>query len=133
MNKYRELFGDDENFDIAIAVAKEITSIASKAVDLDLNNDEIFFNSLVLHLIPTITRLKTNLSLKNPILQEIKSKYTETFGLAWMSSLIVEKNLGVRIPESEIGYIAIHIGSAIERNKKKIRTKVITNSGTSSR
>ena len=110
-------------------IARDIIELASNSLNIDFAEDKVFLNGLILHLRPTINRLRYGLNLKNPMLEEIKSNYPEVFGVAWMCSNIFEKYLDLKIPESEIGYIAIHIGAAAERNRKTIKTLVICHSG----
>ncbi|NMM65915.1 transcription antiterminator [Clostridium sp. P21] len=110
-------------------IARDIIELSGKSLGIDFSEDKAFLNGLILHLRPTINRLKYGLNLKNPMLEEIKSNYPEVFGVAWICSSIFEKYLDLKIPESEIGYIAIHIGAAAERNRKTIKTLVICHSG----
>lgn len=120
---------DERNEDIAMTMAKEIVEIAQRSLAMDFSSDKLLLNGLILHLQPTINRLKYGLSLRNPILNEIKSNYPEIFGVAWMTSVVFEKYLGKNIGEEEIGYIALHIGAAVERAKKPLRTLVVCTSG----
>ncbi|TZE81519.1 BglG family transcription antiterminator [Calorimonas adulescens] len=122
-------FYDERNEDIAMTMAKEIIEIAQRSLAMDFSSDKLLLNGLILHLQPTINRLKYGLSLRNPILNEIKSNYPEIFGVAWMTSVVFEKYLGKNIGEEEIGYIALHIGAAVERAKKPLRTLVVCTSG----
>ncbi|QXM05353.1 BglG family transcription antiterminator [Crassaminicella indica] len=118
-----------EESEIAVEIAKSIVDVASDALNMDLREDQALINGLVLHLRPTINRLKYGLTLNNPILEDIKSNYPDIFGVAWMSSRVFEKYLDKRIPESEIGYITLHLGAAVERNRRQIKTLVICHSG----
>lgn len=134
--KYREDFSDFqltvedlEDLGLPLIMAKEIIDIASNALNIDLTQDEGLLSGLVLHLRPTINRVKYGLSFKNPILEDIKENYPEIYGVSWMTSIVFKKYLGIGIPESEIGYIAMHIGAAVERNKQKIKTMVVCHTG----
>lgn len=115
--------------DLSIDMAKEIIDIAQRSLGTYLEKDEQLLNGLILHLRPTINRLKYGLALRNPVLNEIKENYSEFFGVAWMASTVFNKYLGVKIPEEEIGYIALHIGAAVERNIKPFKVLVVCSSG----
>lgn len=115
--------------ELAVGIARTIVKLAEDTLSLDFSKDKHLLNGLILHLRPTINRLKYGLTLRNPFLEEIKTNYPDIFGVAWMSSTVFEKYLDVRIPESEIGYIAMHIGAAAERQRKSIKTLVICHSG----
>lgn len=118
--------GDNE---LAVIMAKDIIGIADRALRLNLKEDKQLFNGLILHLRPTINRLKYGLTLRNPILKEIKENYTEIYGAAWMTSTTFEKYLGVKMPEEEIGYICLHLAASVERNKNPLKTLIVCASG----
>lgn len=122
-------FEELEDLGLPLVMAEEIAQIASNALNMDLTKDERLLSGLALHLRPTINRVKYGLTLKNPILDDIKKNYPEIYGVSWMTSVVFEKYLAVSIPESEIGYIAMHIGAAVERNREKIKTMVICHTG----
>jgi transcriptional antiterminator len=115
--------------ELAIIMAKEIISIAERALRINLYNDKQLLNGLILHLRPTINRLRYGLTLRNPILKEIKENYIEIYGAAWMTSTIFEKYIGVKIPEEEIGYICLHLAASVERNKNPLKALIVCASG----
>ncbi|WP_378954189.1 BglG family transcription antiterminator [Pelosinus sp. sgz500959] len=119
----------DEENNLAIVMAKEIIMIAQNVLSYDLSHDKQLLNGLILHLRPTINRLKYGLTLRNPILHEIQENYPEVYGVAWMTSIVFEKYVGCRANEEEIGYIALHIGAAVERAQKPFRALVVCTSG----
>ena len=119
----------DEDNQQAVIMSREIISIAERVLNIKLSNDIQLLNGLILHLRPTINRLKYGLTLRNPLIEQIKESYPEMFGTAWMTSVVFEKYLGVKIQEEEIGYIALHIGASVERNKSLIRVLVVCASG----
>lgn len=122
-------FEKQSNSDLAVIISKEIIETSERALSMDLSHDKQFLNGLILHLRPTINRLKYGLTLRNPILNEIKEDYPDIYGVAWMTSVIFQKYLGVKIPEEEIGYLALHIGASVERNKSLVRALVVCTSG----
>jgi transcriptional antiterminator len=116
----------DINF---VELAKSIIAMYSDILNVDLAKDEGLLTRLVLHLRPTIIRLKYGLKLTNPMLERIKQEYTSIFGAAWASSSIFEKKFGVSINEDEVGYLALHLALSVENIKSKIRTIVVCSSG----
>jgi transcriptional antiterminator len=123
---YEDYEKDDE---LSVTMSKEIISIAQRALGMNLSNDTSLLNGLILHLRPTINRLKYGLSLRNPILDQIKENYPEIYGVAWMTSIVFEKYIGVKITDEEIGYIALHLGAAVERYQKPFKAIVVCTSG----
>ncbi|WP_461205632.1 BglG family transcription antiterminator [Clostridium sp. DL1XJH146] len=121
--------GNQDEVDLEVEIANNIIQVASDALHMNLKEDKILLNGLILHLRPTINRLKYGLTLRNPILEEIKINYPDIFGIAWITSRVFEKYLDVKVPEAEIGYIAMHLGASIERNRKRIKILVVCHSG----
>jgi transcriptional antiterminator len=122
-------FINKEEDELACVIAKEIIEVSEKVFSLDLQGDKQLFNGLILHLRPTINRLKYGLALRNPMIEEIKETCPEAFGAAWMCSGIFEKYLAEKITEEEIGYIALHLAAAIDRQKVCLKVLVVCTSG----
>ncbi|MEN8078558.1 BglG family transcription antiterminator [Clostridioides difficile] len=114
---------------IYIQVAKEIIQLVSDILRVNLYEDTILLTGLVIHLRPTIIRLKNNLELRNPLLSRIKNEYLSIFGATWSCNSIFERNFNVSINEDEVGYISLHIASAIERISNKVKAVIICSSG----
>ncbi|WP_227855561.1 BglG family transcription antiterminator [Clostridioides sp. ES-S-0048-02] len=102
----------------------EVMDITNKMIDLaedefkiSLKNDERLFKDLANHLGPSINRLNMGLEIRNPLLEEIKTKYSYAYNGVEKVSKVIKDKLNINsIPESEIGYIAMHFASAIEKN-----------------
>ncbi len=82
---------------------------------MDFSKDNLLIDGLTNHLMYTITRIKSNLNIRNPMLKEIKEKYNLLFNKTQEIMNVVIQKYNIDIPEDEIGYIAIHLGAAIER------------------
>lgn len=120
--KVRKLLKDDSDLlfsNKTFEMVKEIIDLASIESGHGLNNDEELMLALLAHLEPAINRLTMGLEIRNPLLQRIKEEYNEIFRLSLKCGKILEKKLGIEIPESEIGYLAMHLGAALENHKKK--------------
>jgi len=119
-----------EKYDVNLTeAAKSIISLSSEILNIDLTKDEGLLTRLVLHLRPTIMRLKYGLRLTNPILYKIKEEYTNIFGVAWACNSIFERNFGVSINEDEVGYLVLHLALAVENIRSKIKTVIVCSSG----
>lgn len=110
-------------------VAKEIILLISDIIGIDLSNDKILLTGLAIHLRPIIVRLKNNLELRNPLLSRIKNEYFSIFGATWSCNSIFKKNFNVSINEDEVGYISLHIASAIDRLENKFKAIIVCSSG----
>jgi transcriptional antiterminator len=61
--------------------------------------------------------LERNDKIENPFLIEIETLYKKEMEVARKAVAILEKRLGISIPEGETGFITLHIHSAINRGK----------------
>jgi activator of the mannose operon (transcriptional antiterminator) len=119
-----------ENYDVDFTdMAKSIIAMSSEILDVDLTKDEGLLTRLVLHLRPTVMRLKYGLRLTNPILSRIKEEYTNIFGVAWACNSIFENKFGVTINEDEVGYLVLHLALSVDKIRSKIKTVIVCSSG----
>lgn len=106
--------------DDIIKISSEILSNAYDELGLYIKADRQSIMWLATHLQPALYRLKMKMEIRNPLLEEIKTNYTQIYNVAVKSVVPIEKELGISIPDSEIAYIAMHIGASVERNKKNL-------------
>jgi len=95
--------------------AKKITNILNDIAGISLQYDEGFLKMLALHLKTAITKIRYGLPIKNPLLDDIKDKYPFAFNIAKRVLGIIGKEMHMKIPEDEIGYIAMYISVAFEK------------------
>lgn len=106
--------GLDEMVDSMIDMAERIFGMGFK-------DDELLKSGLLTHLEPALYRLSAGLAIRNPLINDIKTKYTDLFNNTKTICKILEKEIKEPIPDDEIGYIAMHFGAAIERKEKDAR------------
>ncbi len=99
-------------------IVKEMLQRIDEKYDLDLEKDEELFIAMCLHLKPAINRYKYHMNIRNPMLEEIKSKYPLSFDAALIGAEVLSEKMKIKIDENEIGYLALHIEVAQERKKK---------------
>lgn len=95
---------------------EEIIRYFEEETGLQLMDDQQLHQSLMLHMKTAMNRFRRGRVAKNPYLQEIKNKYPFVFQMAKQSVQGLENHLGRMIDEDEIGYIALHLRVAYERN-----------------
>ncbi len=110
------------NFEL-VKLSREIIKIAEAETGRFLGNNEKLLEGLVNHLEPALKRLRLKMDIRNPLLHEIKSRYPQLLKISEKCARVLEDYLGQKLPESEIAYIAMHLGSVIE--KKEISLKNI--------
>ncbi|MDN5331898.1 MAG: hypothetical protein PWP45_1123 [Tepidanaerobacteraceae bacterium] len=112
-----------------LEIVYDMISVVENTLDVKLSNDKFLVAGLALHLRPVINRIRYGMNLHNPILAQIKENYTSIYGIAWITAGIIEKRLGIKVGEEEVGYLAMHLGAAIERATAPKKALVICSSG----
>lgn len=123
--KFNELMNNVEG-DV-VSICEEIITMIENNLKENLN--EGIHISLIDHINFTLKRLRENNDIVNPFLVETEVLYKREYALAQIAVGMLEKRTGIRIPDGEAGFIALHIHSA--RNKgnlsKTIKYTYITN------
>lgn len=99
------------------SIIYQMIKIAEEETGYSLSKNDSLLIGMVDHLRPAINRIQMNLDIRNPLLDVIKEKYPLIYQTSEKCAKILESQLNLSMPESEIGYIAMHLGSAIERIK----------------
>jgi mannitol operon transcriptional antiterminator len=110
-------------------VTRLIRSVEEK-LKLELIGDGSLKEGLLQHITPVLQRLRNGESIRNPLLSQIKKDYEELFSLIKSSVQGIADD--VKLPDEEIGYLVMHFGAAMERNKqlsRKVRALLVCTSG----
>ncbi|WP_243291678.1 transcription antiterminator [Bacillus sp. FJAT-47783] len=94
-----------------IAVVSDVIDFISNKVGLPLN--EHIHIALTDHITFAIKRLQQGMGINNPFLVETKTLYPNEFEIAKEVIDIINEKLQVNLPEGEVGFIALHIHSAL--------------------
>ncbi|SFC43685.1 BglG family transcription antiterminator [Clostridium uliginosum] len=97
------------------SLRKEIFEKVFESTGLSLEEDEKLIQGLEYHLYYALNRLVLNIKYKNPMLKEIKEKYKLPYEVAKIAAMVIEEKYKVEVVEDEIGYLALHFGTYIER------------------
>lgn len=104
-----------------------------KEYGIIITNKRSLIKNLILHLRPAIYRLKFNIKLYNPLLKDIKNRYTQIYSTAKNIFKKIENIYDFEANEDEIGYIAMHFASALHNQRNayggKIDILVVCGSG----
>lgn len=123
----KEIEVSDETIDLV----QEIITLIKSQMNITIMPGD-FFDEFVYHMFFMINRVKFGIEIKNPILEDIKEKYSVAFKMAELSKCIVEDKLGKKVSKDEVGYMAMYFGVFISENsyKNKIyRVAIICGSG----
>lgn len=88
---------------------------------VSLIDDEVLETGMITHLRPALTRMHYHLEIRNPLLDQIKEQYAETFENSKKACDVIEAELNQKVPDDEIGYLAMHFGAAMERLNQRMQ------------
>lgn len=114
-------------------ILNKFINILSSKLNIDLNNDVQLEQNLLTHLRPTITRLKLKSYSNNPILDHIKTEYTDIYISVMTTIEELEEKNEIYFDSNEIGYICLHIIASINKpsNISKNKALLLCNEGLS--
>lgn len=92
------------------------------AIDLIRKRSDVMLNesvhvALTDHILFAVNRVMKGLEIKNPFLAETKTLYPCEYEIASEIVDFMNQRLDVHLPEGEIGFIALHVHSAISNKK----------------
>jgi len=91
-------------------ISNDIISYAESELKLRLNQS--IYVTLTDHINFAIERLRMKIRLENALLWETKRFYPQEYRLGQYAVELIEKRLGVILPEDEAGFIALHFVNA---------------------
>lgn len=104
-------------------------NLISEIAGVDLRDDKFFIRHLFLQLRVTTARLSYGIVFRNRLLGTIKVKYPNMMAAAWLLGNVFEKELSLEINEHEVGFLALHIGGAIERRLSAVSACIVCDYG----
>ncbi|MBB6217866.1 transcriptional antiterminator [Anaerosolibacter carboniphilus] len=87
----------------------QILSHVGKKLEIDMDKYPFDCQRLMMHLIGVMSRVKKNQCIEKNFVSKLKDDLRYEFKVAYDISKILEKTLKLRVPESEVGYIALHL------------------------
>ncbi|RFU69916.1 BglG family transcription antiterminator [Bacillus sp. V59.32b] len=104
---------DEEIHNLTIKILENIEN----KLQLDIVNDRELAVAISLHLKPAINRYRFGMNIRNPLLAAIKTNYPVAFEAGILARAVLKQEMEIDINENEIGYLALHIGAAMERRR----------------
>lgn len=112
---------EDVNDEFVNEVLYEMIDVAERVFGTSFRDDSMLLSGLKTHLRPTIFRLRMGLAIRNPLINDIKDRYSALFEKCILIANVLNNKLDVDVPDDEIGYIAMHFGAAIARKNDKTK------------
>jgi transcriptional antiterminator len=94
-----------------VGIAEEIIALIATEITPQLN--EHIHVALPDHIQFAMYRLNNGMEIVNPFLFEIKTLYAKEYTLAKRAAEMIKETFALEIPDSEIGFLALHIHSAV--------------------
>lgn len=118
-HSYNEETSFYENWiDIEILIKKIIDDV-NKNLSVDISKDKLLLEGLLVHIKPTIYRIKNKMLLENDIYDELIETEKDLFYIVKKSIKCLEEFLEMEIPEQEIAFLVIHFKASIDRSIKE--------------
>lgn len=95
---------------VYLDIAHEIVNMIKENSDLELS--ENIYITLIDHISLFMEREKKNITFENPLLLDIKQIYQKEYSLAEKARKIIEKYFDIRVSDSEVGFLTLHIVNA---------------------
>ncbi|MEO2207805.1 PRD domain-containing protein [Paenibacillus pabuli] len=112
------------------AMVKELIQTVSGMIRCDLTTDEQLYKGLIIHFKPMLNRLKYNISINNPLLEDIRKAYAEIFSLVRLGMLPIAQACGLNsFSDDEISYLVLYFQASIEKHNKKKRVILVCSTG----
>ena len=100
----------------------ELTNIVYQLIDcfeeianVHVKQDDVLVSGLITHLRPALTRIKYNMEIRNPLLKQIQTQYTQVYEDSAAAVNKMAAKHQITVVDDEIGFIALHFGAALER------------------
>ncbi|MFG6117945.1 BglG family transcription antiterminator [Thalassobacillus sp. B23F22_16] len=130
--KYDRVSTDQEELSW-VELTEMFINETEKNLQRSLQWDEELREGLIAHFAPAINRLKHGLQIHNPLLERTKQEYGEVFQACRNACKTLEELTDLNIPDSEVGYLTMHMGASLIRmekqGEKRYRAFVVCASG----
>jgi transcriptional antiterminator len=91
-------------------LANSIIELIEEETNLEIDRHSLDYARFITHVRFTVERLMSNAPITNDLLDAIKEKYRASYALAEKIADIITAELVIeKVPEDEIGYLAIHV------------------------
>jgi lichenan operon transcriptional antiterminator len=101
-----------------LETVRRIVTLVREEYLVDLN-DEAFMVRFALHVGNLIERANDNSYSRNPLVRSLKTSYPMVYDVAVFIASQIQRAKSITINDDEISYIALHLGSYLERQSRR--------------
>ena len=105
----------DETTQLLASKVDEMLELIYRNYGFDLRDDIELKQNLLTHLVSVFASRNVSMTSKNPLLNTIRTNFPLAFEIALTSTHRVFSEEPYAMTEDEVGYVALHIGAAIQR------------------
>lgn len=99
-------------------------------LNIRFSRDATLKKSLLQHIQPMLNRIEYNVIIVNPIIEEIKEEFANTFHTLRKILLKIGKKYHLKdISDDEIGYLTVYFQNTIEKMVKKLNVLIVCTTG----
>lgn len=106
-------------------VVSEMLESVWQALRFDFREDLELRMNLARHIVPLTVRMKYHMNMRNPLLHDIKERYSLAYSMGLEASAVLARHYDSILSDDEMGYIALAFALAIERQKSDAPKKNI--------
>ena len=113
--------------DFTVLVFDEFCNEVFDKYSINLKESEALSNKMLLHIEFMNRRVIGGYELKNPIVDDVKTKFPFAFEISMMIVPILFKYKRVYVTEDEISYLTVYVAQFLENENVKLKTVIVTN------
>lgn len=99
-----------------VEIVDQLIDFVSAAIHCPLQEDKELRISLMTHIVPLLQRIKYDIKLDNPLINEIKVQYSAMFSMITLAVDMIKNPALHNLNQDEIGFLTIHFQAAVERS-----------------
>lgn len=119
---------NDSVSNITGTIVNEFCKDVMDKYSFDLKESKEIMDYMMTHIEYMVRRIDTGYELSNPMIEDIKRKYTFAYEIAMLIVPIVYKYKNKYTLDDEISYIAVYVEYYLQNINNKIKTVIITDS-----
>lgn len=112
--------------DFTVLVFDEFCNEVFDKYSINLKESEALSSKMLLHIEFMNRRVIGGYELKNPIVDDVKTKFPFAFEISMMIVPILFKYKRVYVTEDEISYLTVYVAQFLENENVKLKTIVVT-------
>lgn len=102
------------------SLVQEMLQAVDSALGMALSNDKDLQTGLAFHVKPVVYRILFGIPIHNDFLHDIQSNHPLAYYSAVLAGKVLEDHIGKAVCQSEIGFLALHFGAALERQMHQL-------------